>query len=75
MKVSPQSKRYPLNYDQVKKIIHSSREDNQMSSQMFNIDSSKLRTTDNSLFRRCHNSYDIVYKSKFIVLRHYSNFR
>lgn len=65
LKASPESKRLPLKYDQVKKIIKDYKEENNLSSQISSDISYNLKTTDGAMFRRCHNKYDLIYKGIF----------
>jgi len=67
-KASPKSKRFPLNYFQVKKILQVFRKDNQLNSQLSFSDPTLLRTIDGAIFRRCYNQVNLIYKSKFFFL-------
>ena len=65
-KASPSSKKQPLNYFQVKKIIQDFRHENHINSKFSFDEPGLLKTIDNSIFRRVHNHYDLIYKSNLI---------
>jgi len=67
VEASPQSKKFPLNYLQVKKIVNNFRQDNQLNGNASFADSNLLKTIDGALFRRCHNQYNTIYKSKIFL--------
>jgi hypothetical protein len=67
---APENKKLPLAYDQVKTIIRNFREDNKINSVSTLSNASLLKTTDNAIFRRCHNKSDYFYKSKLFFLPH-----
>ena len=64
IEASPQSKKFPLNYQQVKKIVKDFRQENLINSSVTFSDPSLLRTVDGSIFRRCHHQHNMIYKSK-----------
>jgi len=65
IELSPLKKRFPLQYDQVKKIIQNYRKENNLNSEMSFDDPSLQRTIEGSIFRRCRNQYNTIYKSIF----------
>lgn len=60
---SPKSKRKPLKYVQVKKIIKDYKQENNINSQIPLDNPDFLKTIDGAIFRRCHNKYDLFNKS------------
>ena len=64
---SPASKRVPLKYEQVKNILKIFRKENLVNSEGSFSDPTLQRTVEGALFRRCHNQYNIIYKSKFFI--------
>ena len=64
---SPSKQKLPLTYEQVKKIIQDFRENNNINSTLSISDPSLMKTIDGALFRRCYNTYDVIYKNKFII--------
>jgi len=61
---SPKRKRVPLKYAQVKKIIYTYKQDNNYNSHSSIDNLGLIKTIDGALFRRCHNKYDLMHKSK-----------
>lgn len=67
VEASLNSKKIPLHYDQVKKIIRSYKEENNLSSTRM-LDDKMLLTIDGAPLRRCHIKLDLIYKSKILSL-------
>jgi hypothetical protein len=61
---TPNSKRYPLKHAQVKKIL---KENNRTHPEGCYDELKLSKTTDGAPFQRCHNKYNIIYKSKNIL--------
>ena len=64
VEATPKKKRFPLNYDQVKKILKEYRQEDNLNSNISFSDVTLLRTVDGAIFRRCHNQHNLIYKSK-----------
>jgi len=60
---SPKSKRKPLKYVKVKKIIKDYKQENNINSQIPLDNPDFLKTIDGAIFRRCHNNNDLFNKS------------
>lgn len=64
---SNETKRFPMNYEQVKHIIKSFRQENQVDSNFSFDDPTFQKTKDGALFLRCNNKYNILYKNKIVA--------
>ena len=65
-KALDQDKRQPLNYMQVKGIIRQYRQENNVNTESSISDISLLKTLDGAIFRRCYDTYDIIYKNRLV---------
>ena len=64
---SPSKQKLPLTYEQVKNIIQDFREKNNINSTLSISGPSLMKAIDGALFRRCYNTYGLIYKNKFIT--------
>jgi len=60
VEATPKKKRFPLNYDQVKKILKEYRQEDNLNSNISFSDVTLLRTVDGAIFRRCHNQHNLI---------------